>query len=382
METIKTPFFWIKKIEKALINLDRLPLFRLPKPCDWMALSTSLQEEFQLSHVTIIPSPLVWKTKEDCNMGLGDNPLALHFNMSPLDGHVSWIMGQEDIAKISSSFLVTPPHIQSLSSEILQEGFYRYLTLDVLHLLEKDNFFPNLSPKMTENIQEEEGFLCMDIHITVGQETMVGRLLFSSAFQKDWEEHYRNFEPASLQDLSKDTEIPLSLTGGATWLSYSEFKKIALGDFILLDQKKYDPATRKGIVTLQLGNLSLFHAKIKENRIKLLDYAFYYEENAMTEKFSDESFTEENEDVIPAEKIPSLEEKSAAIQDVPLLLTVEMARIQMTLQKLLELQPGNFLELGISPEQGVNLTINGKKIGRGELVYLGDALGIRVIELG
>jgi flagellar motor switch protein FliN/FliY len=53
----------------------------------------------------------------------------------------------------------------------------------------------------------------------------------------------------------------------------------------------------------------------------------------------------------------------------------------MTVDHLMKLSPGNFLELPIHPEQGVNLTVNGQKIGRGELVYLGEQLGIRILEL-
>ena len=53
----------------------------------------------------------------------------------------------------------------------------------------------------------------------------------------------------------------------------------------------------------------------------------------------------------------------------------------MTLDKLMHLTPGNTLELPVHPDQGVNLTINGQIIGKAELLYLGEELGIRILEI-
>ena len=53
----------------------------------------------------------------------------------------------------------------------------------------------------------------------------------------------------------------------------------------------------------------------------------------------------------------------------------------MTASKLLELEPGNLLPFTHSLNH-VDLVANGALIGRGELIEIGDELGIRVIELG
>lgn len=71
-----------------------------------------------------------------------------------------------------------------------------------------------------------------------------------------------------------------------------------------------------------------------------------------------------------------------SLNEITVSLTVEVGSIQMTMQKLLELEPGNLLDLGIHPENGVDLTINGKKVGRGELLKMGGVLGVRILELG
>lgn len=67
-------------------------------------------------------------------------------------------------------------------------------------------------------------------------------------------------------------------------------------------------------------------------------------------------------------------------QEIPLTISVEIGVFQMSIKKLLELAPGNLIELGLHPENGVDLVYNGKCIARGELLRIGDRLGVRIIE--
>lgn len=69
------------------------------------------------------------------------------------------------------------------------------------------------------------------------------------------------------------------------------------------------------------------------------------------------------------------------IDEIPLSVVIEVGRIQMSVKKVLELQPGNMLELDIHPEFGVDMVVNGKRIARGELLKIGETLGIRISEL-
>ena len=66
--------------------------------------------------------------------------------------------------------------------------------------------------------------------------------------------------------------------------------------------------------------------------------------------------------------------------DVPII--VEVACISMSVQKLLALEPGNLIDLEIAPENGVNLVANGRIIGRGELIKVGESVGVRILEIG
>ena len=103
------------------------------------------------------------------------------------------------------------------------------------------------------------------------------------------------------------------------------------------------------------------------------------EEAASSEESAPESAPPEEEAPIQADVRP---DETISVHEVPLHIVVEAGRLKMSLQQLLDLQPGNLLELGVSPESGVNLVVSGKVVGRGELVKVGDALGVRVLEKG
>ena len=76
------------------------------------------------------------------------------------------------------------------------------------------------------------------------------------------------------------------------------------------------------------------------------------------------------------------QQKISSPKKIPISLTVEVARIRMNLDKLLKLKPGNVLELGVHPEKGVNLVANGKCVGKGELIQVGDVIGVKITKLG
>src|SRR6185503_14994494 len=94
-----------------------------------------------------------------------------------------------------------------------------------------------------------------------------------------------------------------------------------------------------------------------------------------------ESELPEEENHLWTESDESSVEKQLSAQDIQLSLTVEVGRLKINLDKLLQLKPGNILELPIRPEQGVDLSIGGKKMAKAELVKLGDVLGIKILHL-
>jgi flagellar motor switch protein FliN len=67
-----------------------------------------------------------------------------------------------------------------------------------------------------------------------------------------------------------------------------------------------------------------------------------------------------------------------AALDVPVTLTVELGRVNMTLTQLADIKPGDIVELGRNSRAPVELTSNGRLVARGELVLIDTELGVRV----
>ena len=91
--------------------------------------------------------------------------------------------------------------------------------------------------------------------------------------------------------------------------------------------------------------------------------------------------TEETEDAVLPQDNQTIENLLRK-ENIPLTLTVEVARVKMDLARLLSLQPGNLLELALRPEQGVSLVVGGKKVATGELVKIGEILGVKILNIG
>jgi flagellar motor switch protein FliN/FliY len=70
------------------------------------------------------------------------------------------------------------------------------------------------------------------------------------------------------------------------------------------------------------------------------------------------------------------------LMDVKLTVSVEVGRVQLPVREVMELGPGSLIELQRSTAEPVEMYANGRAIGKGEIVVIGDQFGIRVTELG
>ena len=67
--------------------------------------------------------------------------------------------------------------------------------------------------------------------------------------------------------------------------------------------------------------------------------------------------------------------------DLEIQLTFELGRQTVELDQLRTIAPGYVFPLGRSPNDPVDIVANGRRIGRGEIVRVGDSLGVRLIRL-
>lgn len=67
--------------------------------------------------------------------------------------------------------------------------------------------------------------------------------------------------------------------------------------------------------------------------------------------------------------------------DIPVKLLFELGRIEMSLAEIRQLAPGAIVPISRPLEDSVDILANGRRIGRGSLVQVGDSLGIRITRL-
>ncbi len=368
------PLTWIRRIASELPELNTIPLFGNSPPFDWNHFSSLLSSRLGLPKLKLQPRNQEWRESSIVNKGMGSQPSILQLALSPV-GIIYWIMSKEDVTKLTSWLMKPTGKSRANLSEILQEGFYRYLSLETLDLLQGLEPFQTLTLQATEEESSFDKAFCIDVEIDLDQKSAYGRLVIPDQFRSKWVDHFSN-RPSEYfsAEIAHQIELSIGVKTGSVILHQDEWKKIKVGDFLLLDQGSYDPAKGTGLSLLMLQGTPLFNAKIKHNKIELTDYAFYYEDN-MAQK--GELPPENRKSAEPHQE----EGEMVALKELPLYVTVEIARLKMTLDQLMHLTPGNTLDLPIHPDQGVSLTVNGQKIGRAELVYLGEQLGVRILEI-
>ena len=77
---------------------------------------------------------------------------------------------------------------------------------------------------------------------------------------------------------------------------------------------------------------------------------------------------------------PQADEKTD-FNDIPLKLLFELGRVELALGELRGLAPGAVIALPRGSDDSVDISANGRRIGRGTLVRIGDSLGVRITRL-
>ena len=72
---------------------------------------------------------------------------------------------------------------------------------------------------------------------------------------------------------------------------------------------------------------------------------------------------------------------TATLDRLPVRLVCELGRLELTLGEFRELDQGSVLPLSRPAEDAVDLVVNGRHMGRGRLVQIGDSLGVQIVRL-
>jgi len=89
----------------------------------------------------------------------------------------------------------------------------------------------------------------------------------------------------------------------------------------------------------------------------------------------------------PVTEVPGAARREAVdgaglLREVSLEVIAELTRIELSVEEVLALHPGQILELGVGPSAPIQLSVQGRVIGRGSLVEIEGQLGVRLVTVG
>ena len=320
---------------------------------------------------------------------------------TPLDGTLLFALSNDDFKQLLEIF--SKQVIETIDPYLAKAVFY-YLTLEIVKTLKDVGFLVDLELKINpiDSIPNPPLFSNF-LDLKLGDKTLNFKIVYTKSFAKSFHTYV---EPKLGSTLPKkgleDVDILLRMQIGSTELDFETLKKVKKGDFVLLDRCTIDPETNHGTCHLSLGNKPLFIAKLKEDEIKILDLVKLAGEDMIDDENEispeDDSWLENEVNEAPIENeveekaeepseaplnatVETSKEKLVKPSDIPLTLTAEVARLKLTAKELLEIAPNTTLDLKVDLDEGIDLVVQGKKIAKGELVKLGNFLGVRITEI-
>ncbi len=429
-------YSWLKRIEEALLALEEHPQFGGPE-FPWQDLQQGLRSRFAKPSLTLSHHVKGWMQAEQLMNGLGATLQIHSITVPAIDSCVYWIMGEQDLQELFIELLGGEESAAFFIEKEYLEGFQHYLGLEIVSQMNHLHFASDLSFQIGDifhdlkELVKDQACFVIDVEMHFETRRVSGRLLLPAAFREAWKTHYAQMKhPPISKEIAQKISVDVALEAGRSHLKWSEWKKIHVGDFLVLDQCLIEPEKKTGDLILSVEGNPLFYATLNKSGIKLQEYPFYEKAEASMDKEEEEFEEDEDEDLyekldeedeeedfeamlrkaslkreekveIEEEEDDEVEEKEETIkpqkkvqqtlvsseatsltpEKLPIQLIVEVGRIRMTVEELMALSPGVLLEIPISPEQGVDLVINGKKVGRGELLKLGEILGVRILSL-
>jgi len=166
-------------------------------------------------------------------------------------------------------------------------------------------------------------------------------------------------QPISRGASDPDTPIPLRLELGEMQLALPALRALSVND-VLLPDTVIDP--EKPVLWLRADGRHAARARFEGQSIVI------------------ETLLQKS-DAMDSSRDFSADPESSGLADVEVRLSFDLGEKTIRLAELSTLQPGQVFELGAPPQRLVSLRVNRYLIGRGELVRVGDQVGVRVLEI-
>ena len=317
----------------------------------------------------------------------------------------------------------------------IEEGVVSYVILEILKAL-ASQMGPGVQQLRLERLlkvkeaaavlaDETDNWVVVQFGVRIGRQAGLVRIYLHSSLiglsipARDSEERRARRILHTQKHLTRLAGVKTWLRAeiGSTGISLRDLGELTSGDVVLMDELTARPDLGQGgtaRLRVGLGRVGRMHADIILSeghfQAKVTGFEFGEEprqtrepsdqEEAAAEALSDQEFSEdgfEEEREMPQETTdPSasgqeeegfpVDEKIRSegielLDDIPLQISVELSRIPITAEEVVGLQVGEVLDLNRVPGEPVDLSVNGKVVGRGELVEVEGHLGVRILSL-
>ncbi|EGH63967.1 type III secretion component [Pseudomonas syringae pv. actinidiae str. M302091] len=158
--------------------------------------------------------------------------------------------------------------------------------------------------------------------------------------------------------------LQMSVEAGQAPLNTSELRSLVPGDVVMLD------TLPDAQVQLRLGSHCQTVARRQGETLEWLGPL-----RSVTRHHAAHTF---NRNDLMSE-ITASPDLDTSLDDLPLTLVCQLGTVELTLAQLREMAPGSLLPLATPAHDEVDLMVNGRRIGRGQLVSIGDGLGVRLL---
>lgn len=401
---------WQKAITGLIQEAKTIPLWGNVPAFPFGTFNEALKARFGLPDLHVESKRADWLPAGGWRQGSGTKPVVFALEAPSLQGQIYWVTSVEEMKELCNCFLLATGHeLNKLQDAPLSflKGFYRFVCLNVLDILAQIDAFPGLHFSFSdkESVPDEPMF-AIEASVAAKGTKSFAKILLSQRTLGSFKNFFKREAPMVSMEEAANVKVTLPIVVGQTSLKPVSWKQLSVGDCLLLDHCAFKPKIKRGRVRIFLENQPIAVCILTNNTLEILEYQFHEEEIVKgesehpegEEEFSSEEESQEGEEFIEEdlgegefEELPEEEHlpESAEMaeippltKEVPINLCVEIARLKMSLDQVLSLKPGNLIELLVTPEQGVTITANGKAVARGELLQFGEALGVKITELG
>ncbi len=325
----------------------------------WDEFSLALSEVFELPDCSCSCHEIGWVDR--CPLVDEPNAIAAHFVLDPLEAGVALYCYREDLARLMALLFHAKKEGASLYPPVWIEQFHDILLAEAISLCELHQIWaPCVPRRIAAKERISGGGFCCKVHCKVADLEMVVTLFLPEPFCTSWATYEKQHPP--IPRIATSLPMQLALSIGDVKLSAAELQSLQIGDLLFLDRCHYLPAHDLYKAILLIEGLPAFEGDLSAHELELCTVLL-----------------ETRGEPMDAHQEPSpATSTAAALDQLPLEVHVEVAKIEMTWGEVSALSPGNVIPIQSHPDLGVTLTVHQKVIAHGEIVQLGDTIGIRI----